>query len=354
GALADRVDCRRLLIATQAAFMCVSVAWATLLLSGGIELWQAVILLTCHGMISVVSSPASQLMIHEIAGPEQLQSAVRLSATGRQFGLLFGPALGGLYMLVFGSGFAMLVNGSLYIPGILWLRSVKKYSGHPASDKPIEARRLGFVWTEVADLLPQLAGNRAILAMVLVVGFSALFLGNAIQSQMPEYANDIAPDIEGFSYSMLQGSSAGGAVIGGILLEAGGFLPPNPVTAIVAAGLWCLALIAFAATPNYGVAIGLLVMAGVFRLTTQSMAQTIVQLRAPAHLRGRILGVFNMSQQGLQVGAGFTVGIMGGVVGARVSLAMSALLLFAVCLGLLMFVLQRRPVSIADAVPRDA
>jgi MFS family permease len=199
--------------------------------------------------------------------------------------------------------------------------------------------------------------------MVLVVGFSALFVGNAIQSQMPQYANDIhmaalgndasAPEIEGFSYSMLQGATAAGAVIGGLLLEAGGFLPPSPVTAIVAAALWCLTLVGFAATPNYGIALALLVMGGVFRLTTQSMAQTIVQLRAPAHLRGRILGVFNTSQQGLQVGAGITVGFLGGVVGARLSLALSALMLLAVCLGLLAYVLQRRAVVAAEPVPQE-
>lgn len=54
-----------------------------------------------------------------------------------------------------------------------------------------------------------------------------------------------------------------------------------------------------------------------------------------------------MSQLGLQVGAGFTVGIMGGVIGARLALAVSALLLFAVCLSLLAFVLQRQPAVVA-------
>lgn len=345
GALADRMDCRRLLIVTQAGYMCVSLGWATLLLSGTLDLWQAVVLLTAHGLLSVVSTPASQLLIYEIAGREHLQSAVRLVATGRSVGLLFGPALGGLLIVAFGPGIGMLVNGAIYLPGILWLQSVR-YSGH-AAEEPVQVRRPGFIVGEVADLLRQLAGNRAIVAMIALVGVSALFVGNAMQSQMPEYASDLGTDTQGIAYSTLQGASAAGALLGGVLLEMGSLLPPHPVTAIVATGLWCLTLVAFAATPNYGLALGLLVLAGLLRLTTSSMAQTLVQLQAPPHLRGRILGVFNMSQLGLQVGAGFTVGIMGGVIGARLALAISALLLFAVCLSLLAFVFQRQPAVVA-------
>jgi MFS family permease len=352
GALADRINCRRLLIATQAGYMCVSLGWATLLLSGELQLWQAVALLTAHGLVSVISTPASQLMIYEIAGPAQLQSAVRLLSTGRAFGLLFGPALGGLLMVGFGVGVGMLVNGALYLPGILWLRSVR-YTGHPA-ESPAQTRRPGFIVVEIADLLRQLAGNRAIVAMIVLVGISALFVGNAMQSQMPEYATDLGTDTQGIAYSTLQGAGAAGAVLGGLLLETGGLLPPSPVTAIVTTGLWCLTLVAFTVTPSYGLALGLLVIAGLLRLTSQAMAQTLVQLMAPAHLRGRILGVFNMSQLGLQVGAGFTVGIMGGVIGARLALAISALLLFGVCFSLLAFVLQRRPVVAAQAIPREA
>jgi MFS family permease len=352
GALADRFNCRRLLIGSYLGYMGVSLAWAALLLSGTLELWQAVALLTAHGLISVVGSPASQLLVYEIAGSAHLQSAVRLSATGRQLGQLFGPAVGGLLMVVLGPGTGMLVNSALHLPGILWLRSVR-YTGHPAG-ATIQARRAGFVVVEVVALLRQLAGNRAIVAMVLLVGASALFVGNAMQSQMPEYANDLGTDMHGIAYSTLQGASAGGAVLGGVLLEAGSFLSPSPATAIVAGGLWCLALIGFAATPHYGLALALLALAGVFRLTSQAMAQTLVQIMAPPRLRGRIIGVFNMSQLGLQVGAGFTVGILGGVIGARLALAASALAALAVCGSLLAFVLRRQPAAVPELVLHEA
>jgi hypothetical protein len=56
-----------------------------------------------------------------------------------------------------------------------------------------------------------------------------------------------------------------------------------------------------------------------------------------------VIGVFNASQSGLQVGAGFTVGVLGAVIGVHWSLGLSAAVLLVATLGLLLFVERRRP-----------
>jgi hypothetical protein len=68
------------------------------------------------------------------------------------------------------------------------------------------------------------------------------------------------------------------------------------------------------------------------------MAQALVQLAAPADLRGRVLGLFSAAQFGLQVGSGVTVGILGSLLGAHWSLALSSGLLLVAILGLLAYV----------------
>ena len=60
------------------------------------------------------------------------------------------------------------------------------------------------------------------------------------------------------------------------------------------------------------------------------MAQTIVQLNAPLEIRGRVIGLFNMSALGMRAGAGITVGLLGGMIGIHWSLAISATCLIAV------------------------
>src|SRR5499426_3288524 len=83
GALADRYDCRRLIQMSQGLFMIASVAWGLLFLTGTLRVWHAVVILLIHGAAGVIGGPAIQLIIHDIVGTEQLQSAIRLNATSR-------------------------------------------------------------------------------------------------------------------------------------------------------------------------------------------------------------------------------------------------------------------------------
>jgi hypothetical protein len=55
-----------------------------------------------------------------------------------------------------------------------------------------------------------------------------------------------------------------------------------------------------------------------------SIAQTLVQLRAPEGKRGQVIGVYGMSANGLRAGSGFTVGLLGSAVGVHWSLGLSA------------------------------
>jgi len=91
----------------------------------------------------------------------------------------------------------------------------------------------------------------------------------------------------------------------------------------------------FPLTHNYGFAVVLLVLAGVFNIAFQSMSQTLVQLLAPAPIRGRVVGLFTMAMLGLRAGSGLTVGLLGTVIGVRLSLAVSSFAVVLVSIGLL-------------------
>src|SRR5581483_1858845 len=71
GALADRFDCRKVIQVAQIMYMGVSAAWAVLFFTGTIQVWHACVLLVIHGMAGVLWGPGSQLLIHDIVGPEQ-------------------------------------------------------------------------------------------------------------------------------------------------------------------------------------------------------------------------------------------------------------------------------------------
>lgn len=337
GALADRYDCRRIIQAAQIMYMAVSLAWGLLFLTGTIQMWHAVVLLVVHGMAGVLWGPGSQLLIHDIVGSQHLQSAVRLSATSRQLGILLGPAVGGGLMLLFGPALGLLLNSLIYLPLTLWLWKAP-YTGH----RQPTAQRPGLGLRDAMGLLREVSGNRPLVSMILLAGFSSLFVGNAFQAQMPEYAHDLGTDEAGLAYSALLGANAAGAVLGGVLLEGRGLLQPRVETAILCTILWCLAIGGFAAATSYPLALLLLFAAGLLNLTFTSMAQTIVQLAAPSQLRGRLIGLFHMSSNGLRAFSGVTVGVLGSLIGVHSSLALSAMALLSVTVVLLAFAMRAR------------
>jgi len=339
GALADRYDCRRVIQFAVLLFMGVSLAWGLLFLTDTIEIWHAMVLLTVHGMAGVIWGPASQLLVHDIVGTGELQSAIRLSATSRYLGLLMGPAVGGVLMLLLGPPMGLLVNVLIYLPLLLWLWKVP-YDGHQRRAQAAQRPAAGLA--DTFAILREVSGNRTIFSMILLAGISSLFVGNAFQAQMPEYAHDLGTDDAGVDYSILLGANAAGALVGGLLLESRSLLAPRPQTAIVFTVLWCLVIAGFAAATSYPLAVALMFVAGFLNLAYSAMSQTLVQLHAPAHLRGRLIGLYNTANNGLRAFSGITVGVLGSLIGVHWSLALSALALLVITSGLWAFSMRGR------------
>lgn len=334
GSLADRYDPRRMIQIGMTLFMGVSILWGVLFITGTLQVWHAAVLLIVHGLAGVLWGPPSQLLLHDIVGREHLQSAVRLNATARQLGLLMGPGIGGGLLLWLGPNLGILVNALLYLPFILWLAVAPygpKFRAAGAVVATRAVRSLGDIWRA----LHEIAQHRVIMAMTLLAGCASLFIGNAYQAQMPGYAHDLGHAHADFSYSMLLAADAAGALTAGFVLESRSLLQPRARTACVLAMIWCVALAGFALIADYAFALVLLFVAGFVELSFNAMAQTLVQLDAPAEMRGRAIGVYNMFALGMRMFSGVTVGLVGARIGIHWSLALSAAVLFVV-IGLLM------------------
>src|SRR5262249_321326 len=128
-----------------------------------------------------------QLRIHDIVGPEQWQSAFRLSSTSRQLGFLFGPAVGGGLMLLLSPAMGLVVNALIYLPLTLWLLTVP-YTGH-SRESATPARR-PLRWRDAFEIIREVSGNRPIITMVVLAGCVSFFVGSAFQATLPEFAHD--------------------------------------------------------------------------------------------------------------------------------------------------------------------
>jgi MFS family permease len=342
GSLADRFDIRRLIQIGMLLFMGVSVSWGMLFLNDSVTMWKAELLLVIHGLAGVIWIPASQVLIHQVVTAEQLPSAVRISATGRYLGTLVGPAVGAVLLLGLGPAYGIFTNALIYLPLFVWLVWAP-YGAAFTGWRPPRRAIKGFA--DIWSTMKVIAANRVLLSMTVLIGAASFFIGNSYQAQMPGFAGDLGHGRVDLSYGVLLGADAAGGLAGGILLESRGLLPPSARTAFILAMIWCFALIGFARTNVYGLAIILLFFAGFMELAFNSMAQALVQMNAPGEIRGRVLGVFSMSALGLRTFSGLNVGVLGARVGIHNSLALSAAALATVYAGMFAVRYRRRPAS---------
>jgi MFS family permease len=336
GALADRFDPRRIIQIGMVLFMGASVAWGVLFWTDTLEMWHAIVILSVHGLAGVFWGPAGQMLVHDIVGPKQLHSAVRLLATSRTLGLLLGPVVGGAAMIILGPAVGVFLNVLIYLPLTIWLWKAPFGPKFRAPESAANAGASIRGFADIIDALREAAKNRTLISLTLLAGMGSLFVGNAYQAQMPEFATILTEGGGMFGtnirYNILFAAAAAGALFAGIALEAKNLLQPSLRSAFILAILWCAAIIGFAAASNFVLAVVLLFAVGFTHLAFNAMAQAMVQLSAPAAMRGRILGLYSMSALGLMTFSGITVGFGGSLVGIHWSLGLSAAVLLAVIL----------------------
>jgi MFS family permease len=333
GALADRVDPRRIIQCGMALFIIASLGWGYFFITGTLQMWHAMVLLVIHGCAGVLWQTPNQLLLYDIVGPAELMSAVRLNAVARYVGVLIGPAVGGIILLALGPAHGILLNTVFYLPLVLWLVKApygpKFRTGAPPPQRAVRGL------ADIVQAVREIARHPVIVSMTLLAGCSSFLIGSGYGAQMPNFAQDLGHGDPGVTYSLLLAADAAGALLAGLVLEGRGLLVARPRTAIVLAMLWCIALTGFALATNYALALGLLFTAGFFELSFNAIAQTLVQLNAPPGMRGRVLGLFNMASLGLRAFSGVSIGLLGSLIGVHWSLALSALVMLAISGALL-------------------
>jgi len=114
GAIADRVDLRRMVIGCESVLAAVATTLAVLALTGAIEAWHLYALGFAQGVAIALDAPARHTLVFRIVGRDDLPNAVALSSALGTSARIAGPALGGLVVAAAGPGVAFAVNAASY------------------------------------------------------------------------------------------------------------------------------------------------------------------------------------------------------------------------------------------------
>ncbi|SEB20412.1 MFS transporter [Variovorax sp. YR216] len=281
GLAADRLNRRKLLIATQASMGLLALGLGLLTVSGMAQLWHVYVFALLLGCVAAFDAPARQTFVAELVSDAELANAVALNSTSFNAARMVGPAVAGLVIAATGPGEAFLLNALSFVAVLVSLACLRQRELFPRQDAAGRKKAglmegFRYVWNR-----PDL---RALLAMLFLVATFGLNFPIFI-STMSVGAFHGGPS----QYGLLSSTMAIGSVTGALL--AARRAKPRFGLLMVGSAVFGLGCLAAALMPNvigFGIA---LIVTGVAAQTITTSTNSLVQLSTEPALRGRVIAI---------------------------------------------------------------
>jgi MFS family permease len=299
GVITDRLDPRRLVIATQAAAMAVASVLAALTLLGNVTTWQVYVLAALRGMVLVFDAPARQALTYQMVGPAELPNAVALNSSLFNGARVIGPAIGGVVVAIFGPGLCFATNAVSFL-AVLGSLLAMRVDELVSLERGARPRIFAGTW-EALRYAQQDRRVRLVLLLVFVVSTFA-FNFNVLLPVMAKNTLGAGPEVFGILSASFGAGALGGALLAATIARASLRLL---LLGMVGFGL---AEILLAPAQNVAFAALLLFATGLCFTLWTSNANASLQLGAPDRIRGRVLGLYFYAFLGAQPLGGLFAG----------------------------------------------
>jgi MFS family permease len=283
GLIADRLDKRKLLLATQGAMAALALALGVLTATGVVRLWMIYLLALLLGVATSFDMPVRQSFVTEMVGPEELPNAVGLNSAVFNVGRIIGPAVAGVLIGIVGIAPAFLINAASYLAVMtsLW----RMDPGTLYRSAPVERSR-----GQVRDGVRYVLATPTLRWTILLMGFVAT-MGLNFRVALPllsRFTYGGGPSLYGILASLM----AAGSVVGA-LTAASRTKPSQRVLLWSIAGFGASSLVMAALLDPVLAGIVLLPI-GFFSIFWIATANTTVQLGSAPEMRGRVMSIYGL------------------------------------------------------------
>jgi len=329
GVLADRLDLRYLLAATQVAAAAVALVLAVLTVSGAVQYWQVLVLAALAGAAGALSQPAFQAVVSTIVDRSAIGNAVALNSAQFNLSRVLGPTVAGLVIAAGSLALAFFANaiGLVVVALVMLTLPIRRASG--------AGRVEASMWANLLDGIRYVRAERTIALLVLLAAIPALFILNYLVL-MPVFARDIlgigAPGLGLLNASLGIGALTG-ALLVAILRPGGG----SGRLALVGLGMASIGLIVFGLSTWVPLSCVALAVLGASQVAYYATTNTLIQVLVSPRLRGRVLSLYVMTSLGVIPFGNLIAGAIAERFGAPLALAgggtVTLVILVAVAIG---------------------
>jgi predicted MFS family arabinose efflux permease len=316
GATADIVPRRTLMIIVQAVLASLAIVMLTLIVSGLIEVWHIFIVTLAAGLARIFQMPTIQSLAVDSVTTDRIPNAVALINAGSNIALVLGPILGGLLFDIYGPEGAYVLVASLYIlsGSATFLIGTTKVSASVKGES---------VFTMVAQGLRYVKGEQLLWSVLLVAVIFNITGFSFHTTLVPIFAKDVL-DRDSVGLGILISSFGIGGLVGSMFWAA----IPN----LKRTGMWCIlvvmgwhsTMIVFAASSNFYLSVGILVVTGMMFSSSVVLVLTVLMKTGHPEFRGRLMGLRTLAIYAHAFGS-MAAGALAGVMGASTAAVLSGL-----------------------------
>jgi MFS family permease len=288
-------------------------AWLTF--TGQVTYTHLVVLSLLLGVGNALDMPARQAFFSDLVGRDELLNAIALNSSVFNGARIVGPALGGLAVAVWGEASAFLLNGVSYFAVLFGLWGMRLTLATP-DDPPVGG------WAGLREGLQYLRGDRRLLGLVSMVALFSV-VGYPYNVLLPALARDTyGLGAEGFGGLM---SAMGvGALAAGLSLAVRGGGRGKGRLLLANRWLFSVGVGGLALAPTLWVALLAIAVSGYAVITQLAVTNTLIQLTAPDHLRGRIVSGYTWALGGFWPIGALLMGSLGDRLGAPAATGLAA------------------------------
>lgn len=338
GVLADRSDRRKVLISSQVVQMSSAATLAILYAAGLLQIWHILSLSVVNGMAQAFGGPAYQSIIPALVRKEDLSNAIALNSIQFNLARVIGPLIGGYMLVHFGAAWCFGLNATSFLVVIGALVAVQIPVTALSQDQSIlESVREGL----------QFIRTRAGLLPLIVLSFTMTIFGMSFIVFLPAFAKDVLVGGEK-EFTTLMAISGCGSILGALLVAALAKAGREIRMMLGSLVLLGLALSFFSYSASFLWAAIFIFLASAALMAVFALVTSLVQLRTPNDMRGRVMGVYNIAFRGGMPIGSLLMGEAIGLAGVSPVLAFAGLAL--VLLGIT-YISMRRMFHLGTADP---
>jgi MFS family permease len=327
GALADRMNKRHLIIITQAAAMVQALVLAILTSTGLVQTWHVVICALALGVINSFDRPARQSFVVELVGKEDLANAIALNSMIFNGSRIFGPSLAGILIAIPRVGPA----GAFWVNAISFLAVIASLLYMDHRPGPTVARSQS-MRANIVEGLRYARTSPTVSTLLLLATITSVF-GMSYNTMMPIMARDVLK-VGAAGQGVMMTCVGAGAMLGLLALASFGSAVRKGRIFIASNLLFPPMLLIVAFSRSFPLTLAALLVMGGAIMVQNATTNTLLQTEVPDHLRGRVMGLYNVTFNGMMPFGSLQTGIVANAFGAPIALAVGGIVLFSRALWL--------------------